>query len=140
MKRHIEYSCKGARAILSVWFLLCASFLFPSYAQETKVRGRVTDAVTGEPVPFTGVYFQGTTIGMSTDLEGCFNISTRDTVSVLCASILGAVREENPPGIIHGGGIQARTCHILIGCRRGEAGRQLYEMDTQADRQEPEPE
>ncbi len=89
LKRHIEYSCKGARAILSVWFLLCASFLFPSYAQETKVRGRVTDAVTGEPVPFTGVYFQGTTIGMSTDLEGCFNISTRDTVSVLCASILG---------------------------------------------------
>ena len=58
-------------------------------AQETKVKGRVTDAVTGAPVPFAGVYFKGTTTGMSTDMEGRFSISTRDTVTVLCAYLLG---------------------------------------------------
>ncbi|MGM9765255.1 MAG: DUF5686 family protein [Candidatus Cryptobacteroides sp.] len=58
-------------------------------AQETKVKGRVTDASTGEPVPFAGVYFKGTTTGMSTDLDGNFSFGTRDTATVLCAYMLG---------------------------------------------------
>ena len=39
-------------------------------AQTTRIRGRVTDADTGEPLPFVGIYFDGTTIGISTDLDG----------------------------------------------------------------------
>ena len=48
-------------------------------AQSTRVKGRVTDADTGEGVPFCGVYFQGTTIGITSDLDGYYSLETRDT-------------------------------------------------------------
>jgi len=61
-----------------------------SYAQTTRVKGRVTDAETGHGIPFCSIYFKNTSIGVSTDLEGYYSIETRDTTSnVLCASILG---------------------------------------------------
>ena len=47
-------------------------------AQVTKVRGLVTDAADGTPVPFVSVYFSGSTIGISTDLEGRYYLETRD--------------------------------------------------------------
>lgn len=59
-------------------------------AQTTKVKGRVLDADTGEPMPFVGVYFDGTTIGVSTDMEGNFSLETRDrSAQILTAHILG---------------------------------------------------
>ena len=64
-------------------------------AQSTKVKGRVTDADTGEGIPFVGVYYKGTTIGISTDLDGNYSIETRDpTAQVLTASILGYDTQE----------------------------------------------
>jgi hypothetical protein len=58
-------------------------------AQTTKVRGRVTDE-NGEGIPFVGVYFKGTTVGITTDLEGYYNIETRDPQCVvLAAQLLG---------------------------------------------------
>lgn len=50
----------------------------------------VLDASTGEPLPFVGVYFDGTTIGISTDLEGRYSLETRsDNARVLTAQLLG---------------------------------------------------
>lgn len=61
-----------------------------SFAQTTRVKGRVIDAETGHGLPFCSVYFKNTTIGISTDLKGNFSLETRDTTSnVLCASLLG---------------------------------------------------
>ncbi|MBQ9309456.1 MAG: carboxypeptidase-like regulatory domain-containing protein [Bacteroidales bacterium] len=58
-------------------------------AQTTKVRGRVTDE-QGEGIPFVGVYFVGTTTGITTDLEGCYNLESKDlTATVLVAQLLG---------------------------------------------------
>lgn len=74
-------------------FLLCVALLLPAFgatAQVTKVRGRVIDAGTGEPVPYAAVFFDGTSIGVSTDEEGRYYIETRDSSAiVLTASILG---------------------------------------------------
>ena len=62
------------------------------WAQTTKVRGIVRDAATGEPVPFVSVYFEGTTIGISTDLDGRYSIETRSpNAKVLTASMIGYV-------------------------------------------------
>ena len=59
-------------------------------AQTTRVKGRVTDKETGEPIPFAAVYLEGTTIGVSTDLDGYYAFETRDKSSnTLTASILG---------------------------------------------------
>lgn len=58
--------------------------------QTTRVRGGVYDAETGEPLPFVGIYFDGTTIGITSDLDGRFSIETRSPeAKVLTAQLLG---------------------------------------------------
>lgn len=65
-------------------------------AQSTRVRGKVLDAETGEPIPFASVYFDGTTIGVSTDLEGHFSLETRSPeAKVLSASLIGYFSESH---------------------------------------------
>ena len=59
-------------------------------AQTTRVKGRVTDKETGEPIPFVAVYLEGTTAGVSTDLDGYYAFETRDKSSnQLTASLIG---------------------------------------------------
>jgi hypothetical protein len=59
-------------------------------AQSTRVKGRVTDAETGEGVPFAGLVFEGTTIGLSADIDGYYTIETRDpNAKVLVCMLLG---------------------------------------------------
>ena len=86
------------RHILSYTLSIIFLIIFPAAvasAQSTKVKGRVTDASTGEGIPFAGVYFKNSTIGVSTDIDGYYILETRaDQVSVLSASILGYETEE----------------------------------------------
>ena len=66
-------------------------------AQSTRIKGHVYDAETGEALPFVGVYFDGTTIGISTDLEGNFALETRSrSVNTLTAHLLGYISESIP--------------------------------------------
>ena len=73
--------------------LITACLLFASLvcgAQTTKVRGRVTDEA-GEGIPFAGVYFKGTTVGITADIDGYYNLETKDlTRYVLVAQLLGS--------------------------------------------------
>ena len=81
----------GLKVLLTATLLL-ASLLCG--AQTTKVRGRVTDE-SGEGIPFAGVFFAGTTIGITADLDGYYNFETKDlSANVLVAQILGY----NPDG------------------------------------------
>ena len=71
-------------------FVLLALLPLEAAAQLTRVKGKVTDAETGESIPFASVYFDGTTIGISTDLEGHFSLETRSRdAKVLTAHIIG---------------------------------------------------
>ena len=75
------------KILVLLCLLLCAQALF---AQTTKVRGRVIDALNGEGVPFVGLFLEGTTVGTSTDMEGNFFFETRNTESnILVCQILG---------------------------------------------------
>lgn len=60
-----------------------------AWGQITKVRGKVSDAKTGEPLPFVNVFFKGTTIGTTTDLEGFFSLETRGATDTLVSSSMG---------------------------------------------------
>lgn len=62
---------------LKTSYLLLLVFLsLFGYGQNNgTVKGFVYDKANGEPVPFSNVFFQGTTIGASTDLNGFFNIT-----------------------------------------------------------------
>lgn len=58
-------------------------------AQETVIRGRVTDAGTGDPIPFANVYFKATNIGANTDFDGYYFIRTNNRADSLIASFVG---------------------------------------------------
>ena len=58
--------------------LLFLVMLFPFclFAQQTKVSGRVTDGLTGEPLPFVKVRFYDSKIGTMTDTSGYYEIES----------------------------------------------------------------
>ena len=58
-------------------------------AQTTRVRGRIVDATNGDPLQYVSVVFPGTTTGITTDDQGVYDLETRDTVSRVCASMVG---------------------------------------------------
>ena len=64
-----------------------------SQAQITKIMGTVKDAGSGEPIPFANIYFQGTTIGVTSDFDGRFSIETKTPTDTLVASCMGFEKE-----------------------------------------------
>jgi len=76
------------RTVFLVPLLVFVSGASVVFAQETVVRGKVTDAGTGDPIPFVNVIFKGTTTGGTTDFDGKFTIrSFRPTDSVVVSYI-----------------------------------------------------
>ena len=57
--------------------------------ESKEVKGKVTDAKTGEVLPLVNVFFTGTTIGMTTDFDGEYYLETREEVTELQASFVG---------------------------------------------------
>ena len=70
-------------------YVLLSFFTLPAHAQVTKVTGKVTDAASGDPVPFANVVFKGTTIGATTDFNGNYSISTFSPTDSIHASYVG---------------------------------------------------
>lgn len=54
-----------------------------------KIRGKVIDAKTKEPLPFVHVFFVGKNIGATTDFDGEYNISTQWASDKIEASFIG---------------------------------------------------
>jgi hypothetical protein len=63
--------------------------VFLANAQETIVQGKVTDAASGDPIPFANVVFKGTSIGATTDFDGNFLIKTQNPTDTVIASYIG---------------------------------------------------
>lgn len=63
--------------------------VFWANAQETIVQGKVTDAASGDPIPFANVVFKGTSIGATTDFDGNFLIKTQNPTDSVVASYIG---------------------------------------------------
>ena len=79
-----------------VWLCCCLLLCTVTQAQSTRVRGRVTDAATGEALRFVSVVFPGTTTGTTTDDAGIYTLETRDTVSRLQATYVGYAPQTKP--------------------------------------------
>ena len=73
---------------ISVSFLLVFGSL-TTFSQTTIVKGKVTDANSGDPIPFANIIFKGTTFGTNTDFEGNFTVKATGPVDSLTASYLG---------------------------------------------------
>jgi len=75
-----------ARAFLMAALLLVG---LVSVAQSTSVSGRVTDARTGEPLPFVSIAFIDSRIGTTTDMEGRYTIETYYATDSIRVSSVG---------------------------------------------------
>lgn len=73
----------------TLFFLVFAVLTGSASAQETIVRGRITDATTNEPIPFANARFQGTTSGTACDFDGFYSIKTTKPIDSLTVSYLG---------------------------------------------------
>lgn len=61
-----------------------------AYAQHaTSVAGMVVDSITGEPLPFVTIIFEGSTIGGVTDLDGNFQLKNDRGLTRLKISYVG---------------------------------------------------
>ena len=60
---------------ISVLVLFCFFFANTSFAQNAPVKGKVTDAATGEALIGVSVSIKGTTTGAQTDVNGAFTLT-----------------------------------------------------------------
>jgi len=88
---HIKYLGK----MLGVVLLIIVGTTSIALAQTTKIRGKVTDAVSGEPVPFAGITMVGTSSGTVTDFNGEYYIETRVKADSLATSCVGYARQSH---------------------------------------------
>jgi hypothetical protein len=65
--------------------------LLPGFllAQEITVKGKVTDANSGDPIPFANIIFKDTGIGTVTDFDGNYSIKTSTPSDTLIVSYIG---------------------------------------------------
>jgi hypothetical protein len=72
-----------ALLFFSVFFLplLCFS--------QTIVKGKVTDANSGDPLPFVNITLKGATTGTTTDFDGNYSIRITPAVDTIVASYIG---------------------------------------------------
>lgn len=67
--------------------LIAALICSAAFAQNIIVSGNITDASTGEPVPYATVQVKGTTKGVSSDNEGHYSISVQHDAELIFSSI-----------------------------------------------------
>src|SRR6202000_21984 len=71
-------------------------------AQQTVVKGVVTDIRTHETMPGVSVSFDGTSTGTSADLQGNYKLSTDGNVSRIKVSFIGykTIYKDVTPGVV----------------------------------------
>ena len=79
------------RFCVPIFFLVLS---WHGYAQVTKIMGTVTNSKTGEPIPFVNIFFEGTTIGATTDFEGEYSIETFSPGDSIAASYVGYIPQK----------------------------------------------
>jgi hypothetical protein len=70
--------------------LLLSLLLFSTvgFAQSV-VKGRVVDEDTREGIPFCNIYIEGTTVGVSSDVDGYYELITKEKFDSLSVSAIG---------------------------------------------------
>jgi hypothetical protein len=72
-----------------LWFAVFGLNALPVCGQQTVVKGKITDAATGDVLPFVNVSFKGSKIGTTTDINGRYQIATYYATDSLIVSFVG---------------------------------------------------
>ncbi|NWJ49228.1 MAG: carboxypeptidase-like regulatory domain-containing protein [Bacteroidetes bacterium] len=78
--------------------LLVITLLLPfiAIAQTTRITGKISDASTGETLPMVNVFFKGTSLGTTCDLNGKFSMETKNAGDSLVVTMMGYKRKTVP--------------------------------------------
>lgn len=88
--------------IKSVWLkfflILCVAQIGSgvAMAQTTTIKGTITDAKTGETLPFVSILIPGTTMGTASDSEGRYAMTLRENHSTIKFTYVGYLSVEKP--------------------------------------------
>lgn len=75
------------RHLCSIFF--CLLTLSSAQAQETIIKGRVTELGSNNAIPFANIFFKGRSSGTTTDFEGNYQISINTATDSIYVSIIG---------------------------------------------------
>lgn len=78
---------------LILMLILWSCALLGQETNQTQVSGTIRDAQSGSPLPFVDVFFVGTDIGSTSDIDGYFSIETTTPVDSLGFAYLGFERK-----------------------------------------------
>ena len=78
--------------------LLVTGLLQQVHAQNRSLSGRVTDRSNGQGLPGVTVLVKGTTVGVSTNVDGNFTLDVPASATTLSISSIGYVTVEQPIG------------------------------------------
>ncbi|MBD3749760.1 MAG: carboxypeptidase-like regulatory domain-containing protein [Sphingobacteriales bacterium] len=59
------------------------------FAQQTEITGTIKDAKTLEPIPFASVFFAGSQIGTTSDVNGKYKLETTNNYSEISVNFVG---------------------------------------------------
>jgi TonB-linked SusC/RagA family outer membrane protein len=80
---------------LLLMFLVFCGFLFSANAQQKTITGTVTSSVSGEgTMPGVSVSVKGTTIGITTDIDGKYTLAVPQNATTLVFSYIGMKKQE----------------------------------------------
>jgi TonB-dependent starch-binding outer membrane protein SusC len=82
---------------IAFFSFLALVFSLTAFAQNITVKGRITNE-TGQPVPGASVFVKGTTVGVSSNAEGNFEISSASNAALIISSVGYATKEVNVSG------------------------------------------
>ena len=91
------YPLKLLTTVLS--FILTVAPLSVVLGQQTVLSGKITNADTGDPIPFANVIVTGSTIGTTTDFSGYFNLTTSETLDSISVSYIGYNTKTKPVNV-----------------------------------------
>ncbi|MFI8380369.1 SusC/RagA family TonB-linked outer membrane protein [Leeuwenhoekiella sp. NPDC079379] len=74
------------KKLLSVFFVLFLG-IYSSFAQQKTVRGTITTAEDGQPLPGASVIIEGTSKGTQTDFDGNFSIEASSTETLVISYV-----------------------------------------------------
>jgi len=77
------------RNIILPFLMVTLIGLTTGHGQITEIRGKIVDAQSHEPISFANVYFLGSTIGATTDLEGKYHLKTQTPGDSLLVTYVG---------------------------------------------------
>jgi hypothetical protein len=101
-----KYTFGIIKSMMMLLLLMLSTLLM---AQQSAVKGQVTDARTHELMPGVSVTFEGTTIGNSTDVQGNYHLSATGSFARIKVSFIGykTIYQDITPGI-------AQTINVSI--------------------------